>query len=53
MSLLGAIAEIAKDRSKIIDIIDKGQSSIGNASEKGTVQKAACEASQAIIPYGQ
>jgi hypothetical protein len=53
MSLLGAIAEIAKDRSKIIDIIDKGQSSIGNASEKGTVQKAGREASQAISPYGQ
>jgi hypothetical protein len=52
MSLLGAIAEIAKDRSKIIDIIDKGQSSIGNASENGTVQKAGREASQAISPYG-
>ena len=53
MSLLGAIAEIAKDRSTIIDIIDKGQSSIGNASENGRVQKAGREANQAISPYGQ
>ena len=53
MSLLRAIAEIAKDRSKIIDIIDKGQSSIGNASKNGTIQKAGREANQAISPYGQ
>ena len=52
LGLLGAIAEISKDRSKIIDIIDKGQSSIGNASENGTVQKAGREANQAIRPYG-
>ena len=53
MSLLGAIAEIAKDRAKIIDIIDKGLSSIGNARENGTIQNAGREANQAISPYGQ
>jgi hypothetical protein len=53
MSLLGAIAEIAKDRSKIIGIIDEGLGSIGNASENGTIQKAGREASQAISPSGQ
>lgn len=43
LSLLGSIAEVSKDRSKIIKIIGEGLNSIGNASENGTVQKARCE----------
>ena len=53
LNLLRSIAEIAKDRSKIIKIIEKSLNSIENAKENGLAQKAGYEAHRAISTTSQ